>query len=139
MKVNGEKPQNNMISMTAVIKEDFSHLTPEELAAAPVIEFEKTDYDFGTTKAGNVISHDFNFKNTGKTPLIIRKVRTGCGCTASTPPTESIQPGASSTIKVTYNSRGRKGRQAQYIDVYCNDPKTSEIKLKIGGIVEEVK
>ncbi|MDD2564921.1 MAG: DUF1573 domain-containing protein [Salinivirgaceae bacterium] len=139
LKINGVRPQNSMISATAVIKEDFSHLTQKELEIAPVIEFEKTDHDFGTTKAGTVESHEYKFKNTGKTPLVIRKVRTGCGCTASTPPTESIQPGASSSIVVTFNSRGRKGRQAQYIDVYCNDPKKSEVKLKIGGIVEEAK
>ncbi|MGI6479492.1 MAG: DUF1573 domain-containing protein [Salinivirgaceae bacterium] len=135
--LNGQKPQNSLISVTAVIKEDFSKLTQKELAKAPKIQFKSTDFDFKTVKAGDVVSCEFEFVNEGKTPLIIRKVKTGCGCTASTPPTESIKPGESSAIKVSFNTRNRSGRQAQYIDVYCNDPNQPEIKLKIGGVVEK--
>ena len=134
--LNGEKPQNSLLSATAVIKEDFSKLSPKELANAPKIQFNNTDYDFKTVKSGEVVSHEFEFTNEGKRPLIIRKVKTGCGCTASTPPTESIKPGDKSTIKVSFNTRNRSGRQTQYIDVFCNDPNQSEIKLKIGGVVE---
>jgi hypothetical protein len=137
--VNKQKPQNNMVSVSAVIKEDFSHLTAKELENAPKIAFTKTDHDFGNVKSGFVATHEFSFRNDGKSPLIIRKVKTGCGCTASTPPTESIKPGQTSTIKVTFNTHGRSGRQAQYIDVYCNDPKQPEIKLKIGGLVEKAE
>jgi hypothetical protein len=135
--INKQKPQNSMISISAVIKEDFSQLSAKELENAPKITFTKTDHDFGTLKTGAVTAHEFTFKNDGKSPLIIRKVKTGCGCTATNPPTESIKPGESSNIKVTFNTHGRSGRQAQYIDVYCNDPKQPEIKLKIGGLVEK--
>ncbi len=135
--INNKEERNNMISISATIKEDFSKLTPEERANAPKITFNKTEFDVGQVKAGEVVKYDFVFKNEGKSPLIIRKVRTGCGCTASTPPADKIKPGETSSIKVTFNTHGRKGRQAQYIDVYCNDPASSEVKLKLSCTVVE--
>lgn len=135
--INGRKPQNASVSFTAIIKEDFSRLSDTELANAPSVAFDEKEHDFGTIKAGTVATHEFRFTNNGKSPLVIRKVRTSCGCTASTPPAQSIAPGESQAIKVTFNSRGKKGRQQQSIDVYCNDPKQSEVKLRIKGVVEE--
>ncbi len=137
--LNKQKPQNSLLSVTAIIKEDFSKLTPLELENSPKIKFENTEHDFKSVKSGQVVSYEFIFKNEGKSPLVIRKVKTGCGCTASTPPTESVKPGESSNIKVSFNTRNRSGRQAQYIDVFCNDPQQPEIKLKIGGLVEKAE
>lgn len=137
--INGKKIDNNMLMITAHILEDFSKLTHKQLADAPKIKFEQTNYDFGTVKSGALVIYEYKFTNEGKEPLIIRKVKTGCGCTASDTPTEAIKAGQSSAIKISFNTRGRTGRQAQYIDVYCNDPKQSEIKLKIGGTLEKVE
>lgn len=134
--INGERFSNNILIVSAVVKDDFSHLTEEEMANAPKINFTEKVYNFGTVSAGTQVEREFKFTNTGKSPLLIRKVRTGCGCTVSTKPNESIQPGETSLIKVVFNSRGKKGRQAQYIDVYSNDPTQSELKLKIEGNVE---
>ncbi|HON18834.1 MAG TPA: DUF1573 domain-containing protein, partial [Salinivirgaceae bacterium] len=135
--INNKPERNNMLSVTATVKEDFSKLTPEDLAKAPKIVFTQTSFEAGDVKAGSMVTHEFTFKNEGKNPLVIRKVRTGCGCTATTPPADKIDPGETSSIKVSFNTHGRKGRQAQYIDVYSNDPSNSEIKLKISCNVME--
>jgi len=65
----------NYLTVRANIYEDFSHLTEKELANAPVIEFEEMEYNFGKIKQGDVVKHDFVFKNTGKNPLEIRRVK----------------------------------------------------------------
>ncbi|MEJ5266558.1 MAG: DUF1573 domain-containing protein [Bacteroidales bacterium] len=134
--INGKKVDQNRISISATIEEDFRHLTAEELANAPKIEFETIDYDFGTIKQGDKVSYNYVFKNTGKSDLIIRKIKASCGCTATNPEKMVIKPGESSHITATFNSTGRTGKQSKTITVITNDPKQSSITLKISGNVE---
>jgi hypothetical protein len=134
--INGEKNTQDRLSVSANIEEDFSHLTPEELANAPRIEFETTEYDFGTIKQKESKSFNYNFKNTGKSDLVIRKIKASCGCTATSPEKDVIKPGESSHIKVTFNSTGKRGKQRKTVTVITNDPKVSTSRLTISGNVD---
>lgn len=134
---NGERDTQNRISVSANIEEDFSHLTEEELANAPVIEFENLEFDFGTLKVGEKAVHNFNFKNTGKTDLVIRRIRASCGCTATNPEKMVIKPGDTSHITVTFNSRGQRGAQNRGITVITNDPNNPSTTLRVRGTVEQ--
>ncbi|PLX21982.1 MAG: hypothetical protein C0599_07255, partial [Salinivirgaceae bacterium] len=129
LKINGDINPRNNIAVTAMVKEDFSQLTPEELANAPKIVFDNLKFNFETLTEGESITHEFKFTNQGKSDLIIRKVHASCGCTAVAPPKTAIKPGESSVIKATFNSRGKHGRQHKTIRVYANDPENSETTL----------
>lgn len=72
--------------------------------SAPQLKFNKTRYDFGDIFKGSKGSYVFKFKNTGKTPLLLSKPESSCGCTVATWPKAPIMPGDSSEIKVTYNT-----------------------------------
>ena len=78
---------------------------------------------------------EFKFTNEGKSDLIIRHVKSGCGCTALMPTENVIKPGAKSSIKAKFNSGGYKGQIYKNIFVYTNDPKNSEVMLMIKGEV----
>jgi len=136
--LNGVKQSENRLSVSATIEEDFSHLTPEELANAPKIVFEKTDFEFGTIKAGEKTTNNFVFTNTGKSDLVIRKIKASCGCTATNPEKMVIKPGETSHITATFSSAGKKGHQNKTITVITNDPSQSSVVLKVIGDVEEV-
>lgn len=125
------------ITISATIEEDFSHLTPQELANAPVIVFDTTEYNFGSMKQGDKVTYQYNFTNKGKSDLVIRKVKATCGCTVPTPEKKVIKSGESSFIKATFNSSGKKGHQSKPITITCNDPKNSTVTLKIIGDVED--
>lgn len=75
----------------------------------------------------------FEFKNTGKTPLIITNVQTSCGCTAAEKPTEPIAKGKSSKIVVNYDTK-RVGQFTKTITVTTN-ASTEPIILTITGKV----
>ena len=137
--INGVKHNQHRISVNADIVEDFSHLSEEEIANAPSIIFENSKYDFGTIKQGEKASNNYIFSNKGKTDLVIRKIKTSCGCTASNPEKMIIKPGESSHITVTFNSSGKSGKQQKTITVITNDPKNSSIGLQILGVVETSK
>lgn len=81
----------------------------------------------------------FEFKNTGKTPIIISNVQTSCGCTTADKPSEPVQPGKSSKISVKYDTK-RVGEFTKTITVTTNvgDPVVLTIKGKVapdGGSV----
>lgn len=86
----------------------------------PVIEFERTTYDFGEVVQGEKLNYTFKFKNTGKSNLIIFSSEATCGCTTSTPPKAPIRPGESGEIKVTFDSQSQKGKVVKRILVGAN-------------------
>jgi len=73
--LNDEKNTRNFISVRASITEDFVNMTDEEKANAPKAEFKELVFDFGTIKQGEVVKHDFTFKNLGENDLEIRHVK----------------------------------------------------------------
>ncbi|WP_346857121.1 DUF1573 domain-containing protein [uncultured Draconibacterium sp.] len=135
LSLNGSKDYKSSLGVSATIEEDFSHLTAEERANAPVASFEPTTFDFGDMNQGDKKEHTFSLTNNGKTDLLIRRVRSSCGCTAVAPSTKVIAPGETAPIKVTFDSRGKRGRQSKSITVITNDPNTPTSTLRISSNV----
>jgi hypothetical protein len=135
LSLDGSKDYNNSIGVSATIEEDFSQLTPAQLANAPVAQFNVLDFDFGDMKQGDKKEYTFNLTNAGKSDLQIRNVRSSCGCTAVAPSKKVVAPGETVPIKVTFDSRGKRGRQSKSITVITNDPKTPTSTLRISSNV----
>ncbi len=133
--MNGDQQSSYNISVTATVKEDFTKLSEQELAMAPIATIENGRFDFGTIQQGDVVKHDFVLKNEGKSTLILRSVKTSCGCTAVKYDKE-IAPGKTTTMHVDFNSRGKRNRQNKTITIICNDPNNSTIVLRMVGTVE---
>ncbi len=135
-KLNGQIIQDNMLAISGTLQEDFSYLTSEQKLSAPKANLNEDSYNFGTVTPGQPVEHDFTLKNEGKDPLIIRKITTTCGCTASKPEKYEIKSGESTNLKCTFDSRGKTGKQFQTITVIVNDPLQSQVVLRIIGNVE---
>lgn len=111
---------------------DSVALAPED---APVIKFEKSSFDFGKITAGEKVSYDFKFTNTGKSPLIISNATATCGCTVPDYPHEPILPGASSVIKVVFNSEGKSGMQNKVVTITSNTVPTATEVFLVGEVI----
>jgi hypothetical protein len=133
LSLDGSKDYKSSVGVSATIEEDFSNLTPAELANAAVASFNEKSFDFGTMKQGEKKEHTFIISNNGKSDLFIRRVRSSCGCTAVAPSKKVIAAGESAPIKVTFDSRGKRGRQSKSITVITNDPKTPTTTLRISS------
>ena len=131
LSIDGSKDYKNSVGVSATIEEDFSQLTPAQMASAPVAKFNTIDYDFGEMKQGDKKDYTFNLTNSGKSDLQIRNVRSSCGCTAVAPSKKVVSPGETVPIKVTFDSRGKRGRQSKSITVITNDPKNPTSTLRI--------
>lgn len=98
---------------------------------APVIQFEKTEFDFGKILQGEVVSYTFHFTNAGEAPLLITSVDKSCGCTASEFSREPIAPGKTGQIKITYDSKGHQGFQSKTLVVNANtNPAQTALRIK---------
>ncbi|MCW3786329.1 DUF1573 domain-containing protein [Plebeiibacterium sediminum] len=132
---DGKVDYKNRISVNANIQEDFNTWTEEQKANAAKINVDNKIFDFGTINQGDVTKHTYYITNTGKSDLIIRKVKASCGCTAIKPEKTVIAPGEKTSIAAEFNSRGKHGRQNKSITVITNDPLASNILLRIQGTV----
>ncbi|MBA5628472.1 DUF1573 domain-containing protein [Moheibacter lacus] len=96
-------------------------------ATAAVLTFESETYDFGNLPAAAKVDHYFKFTNTGKSPLIIKDAKGSCGCTVPEFPKEPIAPGATDSIKITYDAGSQKGRQQKTVTLTTNTVKGKEV------------
>lgn len=105
---------------------------------APEFKFKHGDtYDFGEVPEGPAATHDFEFKNVGKEPLIIQNASASCGCTTPFWPKEPILPGKKAKITVKYNTQGRVGPFRKDIYIQSNAKSDKErYELHITGTVK---
>jgi hypothetical protein len=111
-------------------------LVPLQAQQKPAIKFKEKSWDFGKTKQGTVLTHVFRFENAGDATLIIRNVRTTCGCAAALISSREIQPGKTGEIKVTFNTKGYEGNQTKYLYVDSNDPKDPKAQLAVKAAID---
>lgn len=95
-------------------------------ATAAVLTFESETYDFGNLPTGAKVDHYFKFTNTGKSPLIIKDAKGSCGCTVPEFPKQPIAPGATDSIKITYDAGTQAGRQQKTVTLTTNTVKGKE-------------
>ena len=86
----------------------------------PVMQFESSAHDFGKINAGDKVSYDFKFTNTGTGDLVIANAVGSCGCTVPEYPKEPLAPGKSGVMKVTFNSAGKSGMQQKTVTITTN-------------------
>lgn len=103
------------------------------------VEFSETEFNFGEIKQGESVTHVFRFTNTGKNDLIIANAVGSCGCTVPEYPKEPVKPGASGSIKVTFNSTGKSGEQKKSVTITCNTASHTERVFVVGNVIEEKK
>jgi plastocyanin len=105
-------------------------------ANAPAMKFEFDSHDFGKVKAGDKVTYEFNFTNTGQSPLIITNATATCGCTVPEWPKAPVQPGNSGKIKVTFNSANKEGLQDKQITVTANTSPAQNVVHLVGEVLK---
>lgn len=88
-------------------------------------------WDFGQVKAGEVLKHDFIFKNESDKTLTIKDVKTSCGCTVSEVKQKTLLPNETTLIVVQFDSEGFSGAVQQYVYVHTDSPRNPILKFTI--------
>jgi len=98
--------------------QDYEEAEPTEPQGK--LQFIKRSYDFGKIQEGDTFKHEFKFYNSSQVPVVISDVKASCGCTETTFPKEPILPGETGVIGVTFDSKGKLGRQKPFMSVVTN-------------------
>jgi phage tail tube protein FII len=124
-----------------ITKDDVAKVeSKKELASkVPVMTFETKEFNFGTIKQGEVVEHDFKFKNTGESDLIIVKMKGSCGCTVPKWDKTPVKPGESATFHVKFNSAGKHNKQNKTVTITCNTATGKEVVYVKGDVIAPPK
>ncbi len=116
-----------LMSFTA---KTVSHDPITKTAVASPVSWKAETLDIGEIPQGTPKSIDFEFKNTGKTDIIITNVKASCGCTATDYTKTPVKPGQTAKVTATYNAAA-KGAFTKTVTVTTNaeeTPKTLTFK-----------
>ena len=118
----GEKKQDDNTTHVSpdIINNPATASGNKQENAMPKFEFEQTDFDFGSIKSGDVVTHEFKFRNSGDADLVISQAKGSCGCTEPEYSKSPIKPGETSQIKVTFNSEGMAGQLSKTVTLLAN-------------------
>jgi hypothetical protein len=100
------------------------------------MELKSDTVDYGTTsKDTDNGLRAFEFTNTGDAPLIIKDVKSSCGCTVPSWPKEPIAPGKSGKIEVKYNMNPGPIRKTITVQSNAVNHPDGVVALKLKGEV----
>lgn len=128
---NDEDRPMKRINVSATVAERF---TAAHKAAPPRLALAKSSFEFGQITEGEMPTATFAIKNTGKSPLLMRKLSAACSCITVTG-FKSLAPGESAEVTLQFNSRGRIGEFDKDAVLITNDPAEPSITLQISGTV----
>lgn len=102
-----------------------------EVVNGPVLTLDKDVHDYGTMAQGADGNCIFTVTNDGNEPLIISRCKGSCGCTVPQCEKEPVLPGATSSIKVKYDTKriGPINKSVTITSNASNDP-TKVIRIK---------
>jgi hypothetical protein len=123
-------------SVYATLEDFFPQLSANELARAPQLTLATYSVDLGKIKANTEAKKEITFTNTGKKELLLKSIQPNCTCITAHASKNSLRPGDSSTITISFNPQARSGTQQKAVTVYSNDPKNPVQRFTFTAYVE---
>ncbi|MFI5203133.1 MAG: DUF1573 domain-containing protein [Flavobacteriales bacterium] len=120
---NFHDTKNSVYSRAAALERKIEIQTVQHASKDSVLAEFKVDkeaHDFGASKPGDVLEHEFVVKNTGKGKLKIENIFSFCDCISGVATKTELEEGESTTIKVKFNSAGYSGMQVRSVTVVTN-------------------
>lgn len=132
--VNGKK-YPSAFTVEALIKENFSDLTEEQMRAGALPQFEASSLELGLVEKGTVLSGKFTFKNMGKDSFVIYKAEASEPGLSFTLP-DAVPYGGKGTIEVSVDTSGQSGEVLNILTLITNSPKRPIINLFVAYTVK---
>lgn len=117
------------------IYEDFSRLSANDLAKAPIVSYDKTLLQLDTIAKNTTSTGVFKITNDGKTPLIIRKIESSLPSLSYQVSKMIIEPKETIELKVSFKSQNRSGKTTCSLDVITNAPNQPKQVLKVESFI----
>lgn len=100
---------------------------------AQEFKFEQETINYGKVEQSSDGVRVFEFTNIGDAPLLIKDIKSSCGCAVPQKPEKPIMPGEKGQISVSYDTK-RLGAFSKAITIFSN-AKRERMSIKIKGYV----
>lgn len=137
--VNNDASSGNLIHVSAYITEDFSKLNDAQRQQAPEATFSVTRLNLGELAQRTKKSATITLTNTGKSPLIIRKIVPEYDGLKLTAEKTTIAAGKSIKLTATFDAGTFAGNVVQRVSLFTNDPNNSLTRLFVTAQVTPSK
>ncbi len=118
-------------------EETIAKLDTTKTPSKARLEILEPTFDFGIAPDGQRIVNHFLLKSVGEEPLLISQVRATCGCTSAPLEKDSLAPGDSTFLKVTFNSSGYRGRKARKsVKITSNDQTRPQSSVSFSALID---
>ena len=104
------------------------------IGGAPQFSVSPQGYDFGRIGPDEPVTTNFTVSNPGNAPLKIDSVTTSCGCTTAQLSGQTVAPGATVDLDVTFDPQahdGATGKFVRYVYLRTNDSDQPEVEVKL--------
>lgn len=129
VKVN-DKPEGEVV-VTATINEDFSHYNGN-YEKAPVLILSENELTLNDLEKNSVSNHEFYIQNTGKSDLLIHKIKTSDEHITANVSKQVIKPGKKAKVNISLQT-GNMKKIIKVIQFTSNDPRNPIITYKVTG------
>jgi hypothetical protein len=100
---------------------------------------EGTKFTFGTMNRGAVVEHQVTLKNVGKESLHLGPIDASCGCTGAIASNEDLEPGQSTALTITFNSKNFTGAVRKTVTVRTSPAMEQAIVIEFTAtIIDEI-
>lgn len=107
-----------------------------EFGPWPKVLVPETEYTFGRMSVGAEQEHVFEIRNDGEAELKLQAGEPTCKCTAFELSATTVKPGDSAELLVRWHGKFKDASYQHGGPVYTNDPKKSEVRFAVKGIVD---
>ncbi len=129
--------QKNQFYVISSIEEFFPEMSADKLDKAAKLQIEERVFDFGKASAGDMVEAEFVLTNAGREKLNFRKIKSNCSCVTYDIKSSNIKKGKSQTLKLMFDTRGRRGNQYKTVTIFSNDPVAPTQMVTIKGTIQK--
>ncbi|NOT35818.1 MAG: DUF1573 domain-containing protein [Saprospiraceae bacterium] len=118
-------------SNKSTVQEKTNSTTNNIYSGPAKFKFDSTTYQKGQIKKGEILQFEIPFINQGADPLEIKLI-SACECTKVDWPVLPIPSGQKRSLKISYDSKDKSGKQIVDLDIMANTiPVNTFIKFEL--------
>lgn len=110
------------LEIIADLFEYFPPVQKSELNQLPQLLIGQKEVDLKEISPNSLVHRKVTLSNPGRSTLEIRKIQGNCDCLKIEAPKQSLAPGESMELSLTFDPVGRKGIDQRNIYIFSNDP-----------------
>lgn len=124
-------------TVLATLEDYFGDLKPEDYVKAPRLLSAQSSVDFGRLAKNTTVVREVSITNTGKKELQIKSVQPNCTCVSASVNKNTLKPGESTSLKISFNTQDRKSTQNKAVTIYSNDPQNPVQRVTFTAYIED--